>query len=306
LAYHEVLATHKILILAPLPDNLHPTQMPLLALPHHTVVSFEGPDAVAFAHAQFANDVTALAPGQWQWNAWLTPKGRVIALFALLRRDADSLWAVLPDLPAEDFVAPLQRFVFRRKLKIQARPELRVAGRLEGASEAQGAHFGERDGALLLDRSSDGAARSCWIGSDPHALQGVDDGLWLSQDLRDGVPRLPAGQREQWTPQQLSLDRLQAYSVKKGCYPGQEIVARTHFLGKAKRGLRLLHGKTPVSPGAAVSDGSRDVGVVVSSSAGPASAYWALAVLPLEESLAPLSVAGAPMDEQPLPGGLAR
>ena len=58
--------------------------------------------------------------------------------------------------------------------------------------------------------------------------------------MRHGLPRLPASQREQWTPQQLALDRLAAYSVKKGCYPGQEIVARTHFLGKAKRSLQCF------------------------------------------------------------------
>ena len=63
-------------------------------------------------------------------------------------------------------------------------------------------------------------------------------------DLEHGLPRLPASQAEHWTPQQLSLERLGAFSVKKGCYPGQEIVARTHFLGKAKRGLALLEGSS--------------------------------------------------------------
>jgi len=306
LAYHEVLATHKILILAPLPDNLDLSAAPLLALPDHAVVTFQGPDAAAFAHAQFANDVTALAPGQWQWNAWLTPKGRVIALFALLRLDAETLWAVLPDLPAEDFVTPLQRFVFRRKLKISARADLRVAGAIGTASQAHGARIGERDGALWLDRGSELGARSWWIGPAESAPASTDTGEWLSQDLRDGVPRLPAAQREQWTPQQLSLDRLQAYSVKKGCYPGQEIVARTHFLGKAKRGLRLLHAQTPLANGAAVSDGSRDLGEVICTSSLAATEHWALAVMPLEEIAGALSVDATPVVELALPGGLAR
>ncbi|SKC42975.1 YgfZ/GcvT domain-containing protein [Pseudoxanthomonas indica] len=292
-----------------MPDNLRPLPTPLLALPDHTVVSFQGPDAVAFAQAQFANDVSALAPGQWQWNAWLTPKGRVIALFALIRRDADTLWAVLPDLPAEDFVAPLQRFVFRRKVKIQARPELVVAGGhgvADARPDAVGGRFGERDGALVLDRGSDSAARYWWLGEAGQASLGVDEGEWLQRDLRDGVPRLGAAQREQWTPQQLSLDRLQAYSVKKGCYPGQEIVARTHFLGKAKRGLRLLHADAALAIGAAVSDGSRDVGEVVCAGADDSSGCWALAVMPLEVSMAPLSVDSVTVSEHPLPGGLIR
>ena len=83
MTYHGGLATHKILILAPLAYNLSPTTPPVFSLPDHALVTLEGPDAMAFAHAQFANDVAALAPGCWQWNAWLTPKGRVIAVFAL-------------------------------------------------------------------------------------------------------------------------------------------------------------------------------------------------------------------------------
>src|SRR5690606_25673172 len=63
------------------------------------------------------------------------------------------------------------------------------------------------------------------------------------------LPRLDAEQAGQWTPQQLSLDRLRAYSVKKGCYPGQEIVARTHFLGQAKRGLVRLGAETTIPTG---------------------------------------------------------
>src|SRR5690606_25505940 len=67
-------------------------------------------------------------------------------------------------------------------------------------------------------------------------------------DLAHGLPRLDAEPAGQWTPQQLSLDRLRAYSVKKGCYPGQEIVARTHFLGQAKRGVVRLGADRRITP----------------------------------------------------------
>ena len=108
MTYHGGLATHKILILAPLAYNLSPTTPPVFSLPDHALVTLEGPDAMAFAHAQFANDVAALAPGCWQWNAWLTPKGRVIAVFALARPAEDRVWLVLPDHPADLFAeAPL-------------------------------------------------------------------------------------------------------------------------------------------------------------------------------------------------------
>ena len=89
------------------------------ALPGHAVLALSGRDAVGFAQAQFMNDVTVLADGQWQWNGWLTPKGRVIALFALLRVDAETLWLVLlPEVDAAALAARLQRFVFRSKVTL--------------------------------------------------------------------------------------------------------------------------------------------------------------------------------------------
>ncbi|NLG60394.1 MAG: folate-binding protein, partial [Gammaproteobacteria bacterium] len=91
------------------------------------------------------------------------------------------------------------------------------------------------------------------------------------------------------------------YSVKKGCYPGQEIVARTHFLGKAKRALVRLQVAGPVEAGAGVSQAGSEVGRVVCA-AGPE----ALAVLPLDLPADPLEVAGATAEPVPLEGGLAR
>ena len=104
-------------------DNLPATHGELFALPDHRILALEGPDAARFAHAQFMNDVAGLADGHWQWNGWLTPKGRVLALFALLRFDAQSLWLLLPDADPEDLRQSLQRFVFRSKVTLAARPD---------------------------------------------------------------------------------------------------------------------------------------------------------------------------------------
>ena len=84
------------------------------ALPGHRILALEGPDAARFAHAQFMSDVAGLADGHWQWSGWLTPKGRVLALFALLRLDAQRLWLLLPDAGVPDagpegLVAQLRR-----------------------------------------------------------------------------------------------------------------------------------------------------------------------------------------------------
>lgn len=299
-----ILATHKILILAPLADNLSPAEPRFFAVPDHALVALDGPDATAFAQAQFANDVVALAPGHWHWNAWLTPKGRVIALFALIKETDEKVLLVLPDYPAEQLAAQLQRFVFRRKLKIAARADLQVTGAFCAPVSARNAQIGVVNDALELDLGAEGGPRTLRVGG--ATIAAPDDALaqrWRAFDLGHGLPRLAPAQREQWTPQQLSLDRLQAYSVKKGCYPGQEIVARTHFLGKAKRGLVLFQADTPLPPDAQINDGTRDVGQIVSTAADGA---IALAVLPLDREPLPLTCNGVGLREIPLQGGLAR
>ena len=173
-AYHDDLATHKILILAPVADNLPLPEPAFFALPDHTLVGLHGTEAAAFAQAQFANDVSQLASGQWQWNAWLTPKGRVIALFALLRRADDDFLLLAPDYPAEVLAAQLARFVFRRKLKIAARPDLHVSGSFSRPMAARGAQAASDGESLELDFGADGGPRtlriSCrWNGCRPSA-----------------------------------------------------------------------------------------------------------------------------------------
>ncbi len=285
-------------------DNLSRTSPPFFALPDHALVVLEGGDAVAFGQAQFANDVVSLAPGHWQWNAWLTPKGRVIAVFALARRTDDSLWLVLPDHPADLFVEALRRFVFRRKLKIEVPVGIAVSGAFAVPARARGPALDEADGVLDFDVGGDGGPRTWRIGP-AVAEDPASHAAWQVADLRHGLPRLPASQREQWTPQQLALDRLSAYSVKKGCYPGQEIVARTHFLGKAKRSLQCFSAMGTVADGTPVREGERDVGEVACVASDVAGSVL-LAVMPLEHAGTDLMADDHLLARQPLLDGLRR
>ncbi|MFT3762727.1 MAG: folate-binding protein [Pseudoxanthomonas sp.] len=295
---------HKILVLRPVADNLSHTAAAGFALPDHAVVALEGPDAAGFAHAQFANDVTGLAIGKWQWNAWLTPKGRVVALFALLRPAEDRILLLLPDHAAAALAGELQRFVFRRKLRIEVRDDLRVSGAFASPAAARGAELAEIEGALELDFGAAGGARRLRIGGGASPQDAEAVARWFAFDLAHGLPRLPESQRGQWTPQQLSLERLPAFSVKKGCYPGQEIVARTHFLGQAKRGLALLQADAPLAAGAEVAAAGKPVGTIVSAS--PIAPWLALAVLPLERDAAALAGGGVAVREIALAEGLRR
>ncbi|MGQ4659431.1 CAF17-like 4Fe-4S cluster assembly/insertion protein YgfZ [Lysobacter sp. F6437] len=285
---------------------------PVFPLPGQQVIAMDGRDAAAFAQAQFMNDLNGLQPGQWQWSGWLTPKGRVVALFALLKWSEQRVWLLVPDADAFALAEGLRRFLFRSKVTIEVRDDLQVTGAFEAPEAASGNAFSDDgNGGTELDMGAEGGPRCLRVvkhGPVVATRSARDRGFearWQLFDLEHGLPRLPASQIEHWTPQQLSLERLRAFSVKKGCYPGQEIVARTHFLGKAKRGLVLLEGDAPMLPEAEVHGGDRALGSVVAS-ADADSRHLALAVLPLGRDEAELSIDARAVRVIPIKEGLAR
>lgn len=270
------------------------------------LLACEGPDAEAFLQAQTMNDLRGLETGRWHWNGWLNPKGRLIALFALWRREEQRFLLLLPDFDGEQLLPLLQRYVFRSKAKLSVPAELALAAAFAPAGDSAAS----RDRAVAdgdawnFDLQGDGSARH-WrlLPSEAAAALPLDRGFdeaWRAADLAHGLPRLDATQREAWTPQMLSLERLAAFSVSKGCYPGQEIVARTHFLGQAKRQLVRLRGDG-LAPGAAVSgEDGRSLGSVVASAGGEA-----LAVLAAEHPES-LRVEAGQVQQAPLLSGLRR
>lgn len=270
------------------------------------LLSMQGPDADAFAQSQLMNDVLALPVGHWQWNGWLSAKGRVIALFALAKPAPGELLLVVLDESAEALRDGLQRFVFRSKVRLLVRDDLGAFAEKKVAPEAGDARdrcVTDADGHLILDFSADHEARQLRIA--PRGGQAVDAEAtrrWREADLRHGLPRWPAGREHGWTPHMLSLDRLKAFSTRKGCYPGQEIVARTHFLGQSKRQAWWLDG-AGLAAGQTVSDAEgRPIGDVIEATA---DGGGALAVAALPAAGLVQTPGGAATASPPL-AGLAR
>lgn len=271
-----------------------------------TLLSMQGPEAEAFAQSQTMNDVLGLPEGHWHWNGWLSAKGRVLVLFALVRRAPGDLLLAILDEPAEALRDGLQRFVLRSKVRLVVRDDLGAFAGPEGpavAFEAPDRCFAGASDGLILDLDTPHAPRTLHI----RALAGeaIDAGAtqrWREADLRHGLPRWPAGREHGWTPHMLSLDRLKAFSTRKGCYPGQEIVARTHFLGQSKRQAWWLDG-TALAAGQAVTDAEgRPIGEVVDATA---DGRGGLAVAALSAA-GPVLVAGTPAQASPPLTGLAR
>jgi folate-binding protein YgfZ len=119
---------------------------------------------------------------------------------------------------------------------------------------------------------------------------------WLLENLSSGIPEVWLAQSEQFTPHMLNLDLLGVVSLNKGCYPGQEIVARTHYRGTTKRRCLRFKSAAPLSPGDKISDGEHDVGEVVN-----AIGNDLLAIVPVDKADESLTVDGNALLRLPLP-----
>jgi folate-binding protein YgfZ len=210
------------------------------------VLEVRGADAASFLHAQFCGDVLGLPPGGCRFTAWCTPKGRVIASLLLARSDAGFRLFLCRDIAAQ-VLRRLRLFVLRARVELSDRTgELAVAGSLGSAPPLPGIdhawHYAEQDG--LGTAVLPGSAGPRWLlcGA-PATLAGFGAtrpaaGGWVLEDVRTGLPWIGAVLSEEFLPQELDLERLDGLSYRKGCFPGQEVIARVHARGRLKRALR--------------------------------------------------------------------
>ena len=203
------------------------------------ILELSGADVAGFAQAQFSNDVRPLSPGRWQWNAWLDAQGRVRHFFALLRCDAQRWLAWLPLGGAGSMREELARFVFRADVRLGEPADWTLHRLLQGDGagpigiDQVAPH---RDGFILAQPGG-----IAWLA--PRA--GADDdaealAAWRMADIEARLPFVTPRLSGQFVAQALGLDRLGVVRFDKGCYPGQEIVARLHFRGGNKRHLQRL------------------------------------------------------------------
>ncbi|HKW79607.1 MAG TPA: folate-binding protein, partial [Casimicrobiaceae bacterium] len=260
-----------------------------------------GADAGTFLQGQLTSDVAALAPGAAQYSAWCSAKGRVLANF-LIRRGVDASYQlILAAGLSEAIAARLRTFVLRSQVKISdvgsATVRLGVGG--PGGSDAVRASLGEPPAIARTTTIGDAlvvalpgpryvvvvppaAAPACWQHLREHATPaGFAAWRWLT--IRAGVPVITPVTSDQFVPQALNWDALGGINFQKGCYAGQEIVARTQYLGRLKERLFLAH--LEVDPPEAgwrlysSAFGEQACGTVVDAAAAPDGGSDALAVL---------------------------
>lgn len=234
-----------------MPQTLTPMSSPLPA----EILLLEGADAAAFAHAQFSSKVDSLAIDQWQFSAWLDAKGRVHALFHLARLDSERYLMLLRGGDASAMAEALRRFVFRSKLKLSTQ-----LGHTLTTGTAQPMH--------AVSHTDDFTSLGCGTHSLDIVTTRQPDDAWRLLQIREGWPWLPPAMRDALLPAALSLQRLHAVVVDKGCYPGQEIVARLHFRGGHKRHLHRVTLSQPIALGEILHIDSREVGCVLDVASG--------------------------------------
>ncbi|MDH4479571.1 MAG: folate-binding protein [Rhodoferax sp.] len=306
---------------APLPDS------GICRLDHLGVIEVSGEDNIRFLNGQLSNDLTQLSPTQARLAAFCSAKGRMQASFVVLKRDNGDLLMVC----SRDLLANTQKrlsmFVMRAKAKLRdASADFSVFGLL-GQSTT---HLGDTSDAPWVAANvgaasvvqlypAQGLARQLWLApADAPAPTGPALALpdWQSSEVLSGVATVSADVVEAFVPQMLNYESVGGVSFKKGCYPGQEVVARSQFRGTLKRRAYLVQLPTGMQDGLlqagqevfSSQDPDQPCGLVVQA-APSAHGRW-LAIVSIQTNAAEHgelhlgSAGGAPVELLPLPYAL--
>jgi folate-binding protein YgfZ len=223
-------------------------------LPGFSVLRIAGTDAPAFLQGQFTHDVRLLADGRTQVSACCTNQGRVLALVRF-RQTEEAIYALLPSDLTARLATHLRKFVLRSRVEILQAADLHVGAIMVGAADSNAQRPFDEAAMTMSPVPMSGStevvtfqyAPGREIVAAPAAAWRAISGLslsrpsaqaqqeWLAADIAEGLPQVFAATSEHFTPQMLNADLIDGVSFTKGCYTGQEIVARTHHLGRVKR-----------------------------------------------------------------------
>ena len=255
-------------------------------LPHWGVIQAQGEDAANFLHNQLSNDVLLLPVGQSRLAAFCSAKGRMQASFVVIKTAPDTVLLVM----SLDLLVPtlkrLSMFVLRAKVKLtdatsswplrgllgdSARAVLGDAAPWHTAA-AEGAHLVALHPAVLGNTA---VPRALWLGAAEQALPAgpaLSTDVWAWAEVMSGVTLVTQPLFEAFVPQMLNYESVGGVNFKKGCYPGQEVVARSQFRGTLKRRMARVHSAVALTPGLAVftpADPEQPCATVVLSAARP-------------------------------------
>lgn len=292
-------------------------------LTHLGVIRVEGDDAARFLHGQLTQDFALLDPKHARLAAFLSAKGRMQASFIGFQRPEDG--AILL-VCSQDLLAPtlkrLSMFVLRAKARLtDATADYQIYGLAGNAVGRNAAAAGEpwtrgdTAGASIVHLyPAHGQPRALWVapaGSAPPQGDDLPPERWAWGEVHGGVATLTAPLVEAFVPQMLNYESVGGVNFKKGCYPGQEVVARSQFRGTLKRRTYLAHANAPIQAGDEIfhaDDREQPCGTVVQAAAAPQGGTDALISIQIASARDGLQVGPAegavPLTLLPLPYAL--
>ena len=214
----------------------------MLKLTHLSAILFSGADAGSFLHSQLSADVLGLADGDSTFACYCEPKGRVLALM-LVQKINEDYYVIMSGSLVTAVTGRLAIYRMRSEVVIEVLDSYTISGmRADKAGESvlSNAHVIRIPGSTqwLVVASPDISADATVV---------LQEEWWVSE-LSQGITWLNPDTSGEFLPQMLGFEALGAVNYRKGCYPGQEIVARTHYLGKVKRHPRLINCKLKNGP----------------------------------------------------------
>ncbi len=243
-------------------------------LTRYGLLSVTGTDARAFLHAQLTNDIEHLAPERWVLAGWCSAKGRLLASFIVIPSPDGFLLQLARDLAAP-VAKRLSMFVLRSKVKISDLSDAWAQfGLWEAELEPREVSWRGNIGTVRVGEKRFlqlGPAAELTEPANAHEVQ------WTLQEIRAGRPLITAATQDQFVPQMVNFEALGALDFRKGCYPGQEIVARAQYRGQVKR--RMIHTRAPA--GVALQPGQEFNGGTVVDFAPAEGGAELLAVMPV-------------------------
>ncbi|MCO6411141.1 MAG: folate-binding protein YgfZ [Thiogranum sp.] len=273
-------------------------------LSHYGLIAIHGEDAEAFLQGQLTNDIRRVDEQHSQLSGYCNPKGRLLAIFRIFRR-GDSYYLCLPGEMVEELIKRLRMFVLRSKVTIDDASDsfihLGVSGtdaeldlRAFTGTVPDTVHEVFQNDEQLLIRvpgihpsfeifTNTARATALWERLNVRSAP-IGATAWQLLDIQAGIPMIYPATREAFVPQMTNLQLVDGVSFKKGCYPGQEIVARTQYLGKLKRRMYKArvdsnHTPTPGEDIFADAEPDQSAGQLVSAAPHPDGGFVVLAVL---------------------------
>jgi len=241
-------------------------------LNRYGLLAVTGADARDFLHAQLTNDIANLPPDRAALAGWCTAKGRLLASMLVIPSPQGLLLQLARDLAAP-VAKRLSMFILRSKVKIADESDAWAQyGIWDAGLKVAGVAW---EGDTVTVRVDEG--RFLKIGKGLTQSCGQSEEAWTLQEIRAGRPLISAATQDQFVPQMVNFEALGAIDFQKGCYPGQEIVARAQYRGQVKR--RMVHLRAP--SGTELKPGQEFNGGVVVDSARGENGSEALAVMPV-------------------------